>query len=224
MRTAPTKMLIVNDQPTACTLFRKTFTGLGYAVRCARDGASALVEIKRRIPDILIADLNMPGMSSFELLALVRSRYSGVYVLANSGNFSSTHVPQGIAADAFYDKASSLLSLVQLVEAARGHTVSQHLASKKPVPLWLLPGTHYDVDAAEVLINCPDCLRAFPLQVSKFDFVVHQASSSVCNAEIHHTARPVKPKRPRTFPAEPHTILDCFANRLIGMRPQQRIL
>jgi CheY-like chemotaxis protein len=41
-------------------------------VRCAADGLAALVEINQEIPEILLSDLNMPGMSGFELLPLAR--------------------------------------------------------------------------------------------------------------------------------------------------------
>ena len=41
---------------------------MGYRVRTAEDGFSALAELRKEIPDILLSDLNMPGMSGFELL------------------------------------------------------------------------------------------------------------------------------------------------------------
>ena len=50
-------------------------TEIGYRVRSAEDGFSALREMRHEVPDILLSDLNMPGMSGFELLSVVRRRF-----------------------------------------------------------------------------------------------------------------------------------------------------
>ncbi len=42
-------------------------------MRSAEDGFTALVAIEQKTPDILLSDLNMPGISGFELLS--RSPY-----------------------------------------------------------------------------------------------------------------------------------------------------
>jgi CheY-like chemotaxis protein len=64
-------------------------TEIGYSVRSAQDGFSALVEIRKDVPDIILSDLNMPGMSGFELLSVVRRRFPSIRVIAMSGAFSA---------------------------------------------------------------------------------------------------------------------------------------
>jgi CheY-like chemotaxis protein len=44
----------------------------------------------RKIPEILLSDLNMPGMSGFELLSAVRRRFSAIQVIAMSERFQVT--------------------------------------------------------------------------------------------------------------------------------------
>src|SRR5580692_7618713 len=112
------KMLVVDDEPSTLDLFRQIFVGLGHPVRVAEDGFDALEQMREEVPDILLSDLNMPRMSGFELLSVVRRRIPNVYVIASSGAFSGEDVPHGIAADAFYEKATGLPSLFQLVETA----------------------------------------------------------------------------------------------------------
>lgn len=68
----------------------------------------ALVEIRKEIPDILLSDLNMPGMSGFELLSVVRSSFPSIRAIAMRGAFSGVEVPIGIAADAFYKKGNGV--------------------------------------------------------------------------------------------------------------------
>src|SRR5271154_6961265 len=95
---AKIKILIVDDDDALRTSLSSIFTTFGHTVRSAEDGFSALVEIRRSIPDVLISDLNMPGMSGFELLSVVRRRMPGIYVIASSGAFTGNSVPHGIAA------------------------------------------------------------------------------------------------------------------------------
>jgi DNA-binding NtrC family response regulator len=104
-------------------------------VRLAEDGFSALVEIGREIPDILLSDLNMPGISGFELLAAVRDRFPAIQVIAMSGDFSGVAIPPGVCAAPFYEKGSRLGYLLQIVEAmsnAKRPSFSQHPSTSAP--------------------------------------------------------------------------------------------
>src|ERR1700731_3313212 len=117
MPLAKIRLLIVDDEPSTRMLLSQIFTELGHSVRSAEDGFSALFEIRQEIPDVILSDLNMPGMSGFEFLSVVRRRFPGIHVIAMSGAFSGDGVQPGVAAAAFYEKATSLRSLLQIVEA-----------------------------------------------------------------------------------------------------------
>jgi len=110
-------LLIVEDDISIRKLLSDTLAESGYKVRSTEDGFSALVELRSGSPDILLSDLNMPGMSGFELLSVVRRRFPAIQVIAISGMFSGDGVPPGVAADAFYEKGASLQSLLQIIEA-----------------------------------------------------------------------------------------------------------
>lgn len=47
----------------------------GFSVRTAEDGFTALQILREVLPDIILSDLRMPGMSGFELLSIVRRRF-----------------------------------------------------------------------------------------------------------------------------------------------------
>jgi CheY-like chemotaxis protein len=116
MPKASLAVLIVDDEAHIRHSMSRILISLGYSVRCAEDGYTALARIREICPDVLLSDLNMAGMSGFELLSEVRRRLPGIYVIATSGSFSGTQVPQGVLADAFYEKATSLTLLFQLME------------------------------------------------------------------------------------------------------------
>ncbi|MGA9069710.1 MAG: response regulator, partial [Terracidiphilus sp.] len=68
MPSSKATMLIVDDEPSIRFSLSQSLAEMGYCARLATDGFSALREIRNRLPDFLLSDLNMPGMSGFELL------------------------------------------------------------------------------------------------------------------------------------------------------------
>src|SRR5277367_2595055 len=109
-------LLLVDDDASIRKSLSLILAESGHKIRSAADGFSALVEIRNEIPDILLSDLYMPGMSGFELLSVVRRRLPAIQVIAMSGAFSGDGVPPGVAADAFHEKGTNLQSLLQIIE------------------------------------------------------------------------------------------------------------
>jgi DNA-binding response OmpR family regulator len=110
-------ILIVEDEESIRTSLAQIFTIMGHRVNCAPDGVAALIEMGKEIPEILLSDLNMPGMSGFELLSVVRLRFPAVRVVAMSGAFSGSQIPSGVAADGFYAKGSGIALLLTMIES-----------------------------------------------------------------------------------------------------------
>jgi len=117
MLTTKAKLLIVDDDASLRRALSDLFTANGYSVRSAEEGSSALTKIEIEVPDIILSDLYMPGMSGFEFLSVVHFKFPTIHVIAMSGAFSGARVPPGVAADVFYAKGSSTRSLLQTVDA-----------------------------------------------------------------------------------------------------------
>jgi CheY-like chemotaxis protein len=195
------RMLIVEDEPVTRTLLSQIFERQGHPVSAAEDGFSALEEIRKATPDILLSDLNMPGMSGFELLSVVRRKAPEIYVIASSGAFSAGDgVPNGIAADAFHEKASGLNDLFELVKTAPRHEELVRDSTDESIPIWISPIVRDAVSGAEVLITCPECLRAFSLSVGAADFVIHRTGCVYCETSIHYaTVQPMNTTLPHSY-------------------------
>ncbi len=203
MPTLKPRLLIVDDEPTTRTLLTQIFEGLGHPVRAAEDGFAALEEIRKEPPDILLSDLNMPRMSGFELLSVVRRRLPEIYVIASSGAFSGDGVPNGIAADAFHEKATGLAGLFEMVNTA-APMEDIRAGSAASTPIWISPFQRDDSSNGQVLISCPECLRSFSLAVGAADFVIHEASCIFCDTMIHYaTVQPMNPELPHRFGPKP---------------------
>ncbi len=204
MPNAKIKLLIVDDEPSTRMLLTHIFTELGHSVRSAEDGFSALMEIRQEIPDILLSDLNMPGMSGFELLSVVRRRFPGIHVIAMSGAFSGDGVQPGVAADAFYEKATNLGTLLQIVEAVAhpGRPTIQY--PSKLAPIWIQSNGHDPFGEAYVMISCPECLRTFTQFLGKAINHIHETDCVHCSSLIHYAiVHPINPASPQIFQRKP---------------------
>lgn len=115
------RLLIVDDESSVRLSLSCVFEAIGYRVRTAADGLSALNSLREEMPEILISDLDMPGMSGFELLTVVRCRFPDLKTIAMSGAFSGDEVPSGLAADAFYQKGSSVACMLKIIENLPWH-------------------------------------------------------------------------------------------------------
>jgi two-component system response regulator RegX3 len=73
MRDPATKrIVVVDDDRTVSTAVRELLTPDGFAVDCPTDPKTALVETIREVPDLVILDVNMPGMTGWEFCAIMR--------------------------------------------------------------------------------------------------------------------------------------------------------
>jgi DNA-binding response OmpR family regulator len=67
------EVLVVDDDPDSRRVAAKFLTQAGLRVREAADGESALVEMHRRLPDVVVLDLMMPVLDGFGVLATMRA-------------------------------------------------------------------------------------------------------------------------------------------------------
>jgi len=180
------RLLIVDDEPLIRESLSSVLTEVGYPVRAAEDGFSALLEIRKEIPDMILSDLNMPGMSGFEFLSVVRRRFPAIPVIAMSGAFSGNEVPSGVAADAFYQKGSDVRSLLKILE---GLGPPERMPTKQPsrsAPLWTRRNGNDADGKPYVSIACPECLRTFHQHVGGSLRLVREAHCAYCGNPIFY--------------------------------------
>ncbi len=138
------------------------------------------------MPDILLSDLNMPGMSGFELLSVVRRRFPAIQVIAMSGAFSGDTVPTGIVADAFYEKGRSPGTLVEMVRAMAQTDRSCVRHPSTLAPIWIPKNGHDPSGEEYVIVTCPECMRAFPQVLGEAGRPVRETGCVHCFSLIHY--------------------------------------
>jgi CheY-like chemotaxis protein len=194
-------LLIVDDEPLTRASLTQIFAGMGHEVRAAEDGFSALSEIREEVPDVILSDLNMPGMSGFELLSVVRRRFPGIQVIAMSGYFSGDGVQPGVAADAFYEKGTSFGGLLKAMHTIAGAPPSR---GEPPAPIWIARNGHDSDGEAYVMISCPECLRTFPQPLGEVVAVIQQAPCFHCASTISYAiVQAGNPASPQGFQSKP---------------------
>jgi CheY-like chemotaxis protein len=67
-----TRILIADDSKTICTQLRRVLEKEGYDVRITDSGDEALREIREACPQLLILDINMPGLDGYEVCAQLK--------------------------------------------------------------------------------------------------------------------------------------------------------
>jgi DNA-binding response OmpR family regulator len=66
------RIVVVDDDRTIATAVRELLTPEGFTVDCPQDPRAALVDTIREAPDLVILDVNMPGMTGWEFCAILR--------------------------------------------------------------------------------------------------------------------------------------------------------
>jgi DNA-binding response OmpR family regulator len=98
------KIVVAEDDEDSRIILVKTLEKNGYEVLAAPDGTSALELLRTSVPDLLISDINMPGMNGLELLKTVRTdeNLKSIRVILLTGRSSDEEVMSGITEGADY--------------------------------------------------------------------------------------------------------------------------
>ncbi len=114
------RILIIEDVPEMADLAAMYLTKSGMQVESVGTAEEALVSIDRQMPDLIILDLNLPGMSGFDFLKKFRKEYnSSLPIIIVSARDADEDIINGLGngADEFVTKPYSPKVLVARVEA-----------------------------------------------------------------------------------------------------------
>jgi two-component system cell cycle response regulator len=101
-------ILVVDDSPTTSATLSAAFASEGYAVELAADGATALRLAASQPIDLVVLDVEMPGMDGLQVLRLVRAaqtrRYLPVLMLSGNSDKKARLTALKLGADDFLHK------------------------------------------------------------------------------------------------------------------------
>jgi adenylate cyclase len=114
------KVLAVDDNPDNIQLITDILDDLGHDVTCAYDGPQALESVEADAPDLILLDVNMPGMSGFDVIARLKAdqRTSGIPVIMLTALAGIDYRVEGLGlgADDYLTKPFSPRELIARIE------------------------------------------------------------------------------------------------------------
>jgi CheY-like chemotaxis protein len=181
-------VLLVDDNFLILKAYTALLQSVGYTVQTAGNGVEALQSLREHIPDLIVSDLDMPVMSGFELLSIVRRRFPTVQVVAMSGAFAESSIPTGLCADGFYPKGKNSPSvLLDILTDLMTRERSESSRSGESVPpFWTAKIPYGGPDDFSILLACPDCFRSFPNGfVEANPLLIQQTKCIYCGGHIN---------------------------------------
>jgi CheY-like chemotaxis protein len=124
-------ILVVEDEKFLRDIFREALVARGYKVKTAQNGMAALKKMQAEPFDMLLTDMNMPGMNGLELLEKIYDKRISITPIIMSSMLSDeikSHAFQK-GALASLDKPFSFSYLFSIIENRRSEstvTLSRH--------------------------------------------------------------------------------------------------
>ena len=113
------KILIVDDEPQIRRIMRTTLTTEGYAVYDARSGEEALDAVREQRFDLVLLDVNMPGMGGLEACRSIRSTSdTAIIMLTVRGAEEDKVAALDAGADDYVTKPFGMPELLARIRAA----------------------------------------------------------------------------------------------------------
>jgi len=147
------KIYIVEDEPDIRETLKYNFSNEGFKVFTAPNGEEALSNIKKVLPDVLILDLMLPGVSGLDVCKSIRAdddiRDMSIIMLTAKGEEIDRVIGFELGADDYVTKPFSVRELILrvkvLLKKQRESLVENKLVTFGPIRI--------DLDAHELKIN-----------------------------------------------------------------------
>ncbi len=112
-------ILVVDDEPQLRRAMRATLTALGYSVVEAKTGEDALAKQREETPDLVLLDLNMPGIGGLETCRAIRETSDIPIIILSVRNTERDKVQAlDAGADDYVTKPFGVQELLARIRAA----------------------------------------------------------------------------------------------------------
>jgi len=115
---------VADDEPELASLLAETLTDAGHEVLTSPDGASLLKRIESKRPDLILLDINMPGLSGWEVRKELLSRgveSPVIAVTAQGGQSTEVSALSTLHFAGFVRKPFKLVEVLDAVDGALKH-------------------------------------------------------------------------------------------------------
>jgi DNA-binding response OmpR family regulator len=111
------RVLVIDDEPTICELIADTLRESGYGVDTAPNGADALEQMRRHVPQAIVLDLMMPRLDAKGFVARMRLEpsFASIPILIVTAAYGAHDAAERLGARACLTKPFELDELVDRI-------------------------------------------------------------------------------------------------------------
>jgi len=173
-------ILVVDDEPQLRRVMRATLTELGYIVIDAKTGEEALEKLHQDAPDIILLDLNMPGIGGLETCRAIRSGSDTPIIVLSVRNTERDKVEAlDAGADDYITKPFGIQELLARIRAALRRAPG---GEQGPHPVHT---EHLEIDfESRKVLSAGKAVRLTPKEFDLLRILVSNANRSVPHRKL----------------------------------------
>jgi len=128
-------VLVVDDEAQIRRVLRATLSGSGYAVVEAKSGEEAIEAVLQEHPDLILLDVNMPGMGGLEACSKLRLSFDGPIIMVTVRNSEQDKIQAlDSGADDYVVKPFAMGELLARIRAALRRFSSEEAGARVELP------------------------------------------------------------------------------------------
>ncbi|WP_369031832.1 MULTISPECIES: response regulator transcription factor [Streptomyces] len=178
------RLLVVEDEPSIRTLLEATLRLTGYEVSSAETGRSALLEVERLAPHLVLLDVMLPDLDGFEVTRRLRAAGNDCPVLfltARTGLDDRLN-GLGVGGDDYVAKPFSIEEVLLRIEAILRRTTP---AAEVPVAQSVLRFADLELDeGAHEVHRAEQYVPLSPTEFKLLAYLLANAGQVVSKAQI----------------------------------------
>jgi two-component system KDP operon response regulator KdpE len=181
MSSTPVKVLVVDNDPAMRRTLRGSLTAHGYAIEEARTGEEAIEGAGRRRPDLILLDVEMPGMGGIEACRRLRSVFplAGVVMITVCDREEDKIHALEAGADDYITKPFSVRELL-----ARLRAITRRLGSHLPEGVVLRVGDLELDTHRHTLRKAGGEIRLSPIEFGLLSYLMQHANVPIEHARL----------------------------------------
>ncbi len=179
-----TVILVVDDEPQLRRAMKATLTDLGYSVMEAKSGEEALASLRRETPDLILLDLNMPGIGGLDTCRAIRETSDLPIIVLSVRNAERDKVEAlDAGADDYVTKPFGIQELLARIRAAMRRSPAQADAGTRS---FVTSELEIDFDTRRVTLN-GHSVRLTPKEFDLLKFLVDHPNKPVAHRRLLQT-------------------------------------
>ena len=175
------RILVVDDEPQLRRVMRTTLIGAGYEVDDAKTGEEALEKVREFRPDLVLLDINMPGMGGVAACRVMREDINIAIIMLTVRNTEKDKVEAlDAGADDFVVKPFSTPELLARIRASLRRVPAAPQSSQERIRAGSLV-----IDfAARTVTNGDASFHLTPKELDLLRYLTQHANQAVPHREL----------------------------------------